>query len=163
MQLAGLNTCVHQSHRQRLVSSRNTRLLLLGWLLPHCTTFYRIQTPIQNVKMHVWIIQISHRILISITVLSNFLGSGSSSAKDHSNNTSNSNNNVGAQPLSLDEIVHQILSTSSNYGQLNHAIKNQSVPKDIRDTILASTLSNGHDPISVLDARNHTLGLLYIL
>lgn len=67
------------------------------------------------------------------------------------------------QPLSLDEVIHQIQSTTNTHGQLNHVLKTQLGPKDVRDTILASTLSNGSDPINELDTKTHTLGLLYIL
>jgi COP9 signalosome complex subunit 3 len=63
--------------------------------------------------------------------------------------------------LSLDALFSQI-TTSNNPFALNHTLRNFA-PKDVRELILASTLSNGQDPLSVLDARGNTLGILYIL
>ena len=63
--------------------------------------------------------------------------------------------------VTLDNIFSDII-TSNNSIALNHTLRN-CAPKDIRDTILASTLSNGQDPLSVLDVTRNTIGILYIL
>ena len=63
--------------------------------------------------------------------------------------------------LSLDNILTQI-TTCNNLAALNHTLKHFA-SKDVRDTILASTLSGGQDPLSVLDVVRNTLGVLYIL
>ncbi|KIM86905.1 hypothetical protein PILCRDRAFT_815352 [Piloderma croceum F 1598] len=63
--------------------------------------------------------------------------------------------------VTLDNIFSDII-TSNHPIALNHTLRN-CAPKDIRDTILASTLSNGQDPLSVLDVRSNTIGILYIL
>jgi COP9 signalosome complex subunit 3 len=62
---------------------------------------------------------------------------------------------------SLDHILHHIV-TSNNPPALNHTIRS-SLPKDVRDTILASALTTGQDPLSVLDVWENTLGMLYIM
>ncbi|KAF5383247.1 hypothetical protein D9615_004842 [Tricholomella constricta] len=64
-------------------------------------------------------------------------------------------------PESLDSILTQI-TTSNSPGALNHTLRN-ALPKESRDTILASALASGQDPLSVLDVRENTLGVLYIL
>ncbi|KAI0633148.1 hypothetical protein C8Q77DRAFT_1058791 [Trametes polyzona] len=62
---------------------------------------------------------------------------------------------------SLDDVLQHI-TTSSNPSTLHHYLKSFA-PKDVRDTILASTLASGQDPLSVLDPQRNTLGYLYIL
>jgi COP9 signalosome complex subunit 3 len=62
---------------------------------------------------------------------------------------------------SLDGILNQI-TTSNNISALNHTLRN-SLPKEARETILASPLASGQDPLSVLDMRANTLGVLYIM
>ncbi|KAI0350548.1 hypothetical protein OH77DRAFT_1463574 [Trametes cingulata] len=62
---------------------------------------------------------------------------------------------------SLDDVFNQITSTSSP-GSLHHYLKSFA-PKEVRDTILASTLSSGQDPLAILDPQRNTLGFLYIL
>ncbi|KAG6905592.1 hypothetical protein DXG01_001811, partial [Tephrocybe rancida] len=62
---------------------------------------------------------------------------------------------------SLDTILTQI-TTSNNATALNHSLRTN-LPKESRDTILASTLSSGQDPLTVLDMRENTLGVLWIL
>ena len=62
---------------------------------------------------------------------------------------------------SLDVILHHI-TTSNNHAALNHTIRS-ALPKDVRDPILASPLATGQDPLSVLDVRENTLGMLYIM
>ncbi|KAK7063585.1 PCI domain-containing protein [Favolaschia claudopus] len=63
--------------------------------------------------------------------------------------------------LSLDRILQEI-TTTSNLGNLNHTLKT-GLPKESRETILSSALVSGQDPLSVLDLRQNTLGVLYIL
>jgi COP9 signalosome complex subunit 3 len=62
---------------------------------------------------------------------------------------------------SLDTILTQI-TTSNSAVALNHTLRN-SLPKDARDTILSSVLASGQDPLTVLDMRENTLGVLFIL
>ncbi|KAJ7146448.1 hypothetical protein C8R44DRAFT_600063 [Mycena epipterygia] len=63
--------------------------------------------------------------------------------------------------LSLDRILNEI-TTTNNLGALNHTLKN-GLPKESRETILSSPLASGQDPLSVLDMRQNTLGVLYIM
>jgi hypothetical protein len=62
---------------------------------------------------------------------------------------------------SLDGIVQQI-TTTTNFNTLLQTLRT-ALPKEARDVILASSLSSGQDPLSVLDVRENTLGVLYIL
>ncbi|KAG6876742.1 hypothetical protein C0992_011973 [Termitomyces sp. T32_za158] len=62
---------------------------------------------------------------------------------------------------SLDTILNQI-TTTNNAVALNNSLRNN-IPKESRDTILASFLSGGQDPLTVLDMRENTLGVLWIL
>ena len=64
-------------------------------------------------------------------------------------------------PMSLDTILNQI-TTSNNPAALNHTLRN-AIPKESRDTILASALPGAQDPLSVLDMRQNTIGVLYIM
>lgn len=63
--------------------------------------------------------------------------------------------------VSIDNIVHQV-TTSNNAVALNHTIKSI-LPKETRDLILSGPLASGQDPLYVLDFRQNSLGLLYIL
>jgi COP9 signalosome complex subunit 3 len=63
--------------------------------------------------------------------------------------------------VSLDSIINQI-TTSNNPAALNHNLRN-AIPKESRDTILSSPLAGGQDPLTVLDMRQNTLGVLYIM
>ncbi|KAJ6482194.1 hypothetical protein C8R47DRAFT_1134278 [Mycena vitilis] len=63
--------------------------------------------------------------------------------------------------LSLDRILNDI-TTTNNLGALNHTLKN-GLPKESRETILSSPLASGQDPLIVLDMRQNTLGVLYIM
>lgn len=64
-------------------------------------------------------------------------------------------------PPSLDVVVVEI-TNANNYSQLSHSLRTFA-PNDVRDTILAGSLSNGQDPLTVLDMTQHTIGVLYIL
>ncbi|KIM38050.1 hypothetical protein M413DRAFT_448084 [Hebeloma cylindrosporum] len=59
----------------------------------------------------------------------------------------------------IDHVLGQITS-SNNIANLNHTLKTGLQSKE---TVLSSFLSNGQDPLQVLDVRTHTLGALYIL
>ncbi|KAH0578339.1 hypothetical protein H2248_003953 [Termitomyces sp. 'cryptogamus'] len=61
----------------------------------------------------------------------------------------------------LDTILNQI--TNSDNAQTLHHILRTNLSKDSRDTILASLLPSGQDPLTVLDMRENTLGVLWIL
>ncbi|KAF8215703.1 hypothetical protein K438DRAFT_1954409 [Mycena galopus ATCC 62051] len=63
--------------------------------------------------------------------------------------------------LSLDRILNEI-TTTNNLQALNLTLKN-GLPKESRETILSSPLASGQDPLSVLDLRQNTLGVLYIM
>ena len=62
---------------------------------------------------------------------------------------------------SLDVVVVEI-TNANNYAQLAHSLRTFA-PNDVRDTILAGPLTNGQDPLTVLDVAHHTIGVLYIL
>ena len=64
-------------------------------------------------------------------------------------------------PVYADSIVGQI-TTATNINSLNNALKT-GISKDPRETQLVSFLSNGQDPLTVLDVEAHTLGVLFIL
>ena len=59
---------------------------------------------------------------------------------------------------SLDDILTRI-TTETNQHTLNVYLKS----KDVPSSVLAGTLSNGQDPLAVLDPHRNTLGYLYIL
>ena len=60
---------------------------------------------------------------------------------------------------SLDDVLTQI---TTNAQHLASYLKTFA-PRDVRETILASTLGSGQDPLTVLDPQTNTLGFLYIL
>lgn len=62
---------------------------------------------------------------------------------------------------SLDVVVVEI-TNSNNYSQLSHSLRTFA-PNEVRDNILAGPLTNGQDPLTVLDIAQHTIGVLYIL
>jgi COP9 signalosome complex subunit 3 len=64
-------------------------------------------------------------------------------------------------PHSMDAILNQITTTNS-IAALNQMLRT-ALPRDVRDSILASPLASGQDPLSVLDVRTNTLGILYIV
>jgi COP9 signalosome complex subunit 3 len=63
--------------------------------------------------------------------------------------------------VSLDSIINQI-TMANNVAALNHTLRN-AIPKESRDAILSSALAGGQDPLAVLDMRQNTLGVLYIM
>lgn len=64
-------------------------------------------------------------------------------------------------PPSLDVVVVEI-TTANNYSQLSHTLRTFA-PSEVRDAILSGPLTNGQDPLTVLDISQHTVGVLYIL
>ncbi|KAF5366187.1 hypothetical protein D9758_005676 [Tetrapyrgos nigripes] len=62
---------------------------------------------------------------------------------------------------SLDTIVHHVTTATDLYALAHHL--RTAINKDVREVILASTLSSGQDPLQILDLSNNTLGVLYIL
>lgn len=66
-----------------------------------------------------------------------------------------------SQNVSLDRVLLEITSTN-NLGALNQTLRGFA-PKDVRESLLASSLPNGQDPLAVLEIERHTLGALYIL
>ncbi|KAJ3715066.1 hypothetical protein EV361DRAFT_451879 [Lentinula raphanica] len=70
---------------------------------------------------------------------------------------------MSADNQSIDGLVQQI-TTSNNVEVLAHTLRNTAASgRDVREFILASSMSSGQDPLSVLDLRINTLGVLYIL
>ena len=64
-------------------------------------------------------------------------------------------------PMSLDTIINQI-TTANSPAALNHTLRN-GLPKESRDTILASALPGAQDPLSVLYMCQNTISVLYIM
>ncbi|KAF9527660.1 hypothetical protein CPB83DRAFT_768181 [Crepidotus variabilis] len=65
------------------------------------------------------------------------------------------------QPIFSDAIINQI-TTAQTPTTLQNFFKT-GVSKEVREALLVSFLSTGQDPLSILDVRTHTLGVLYIL
>ncbi|KAG1871565.1 hypothetical protein F4604DRAFT_1770415 [Suillus subluteus] len=85
------------------------------------------------------------------------------SATSATNPAQSSSNAAGqsASDVSLGSIVATITSASSP-SQLNQYLRS-CAPKDVREVLLASILPGSQDPLALLNARDHTLGMLYIL
>ncbi|KIK42328.1 hypothetical protein CY34DRAFT_83767 [Suillus luteus UH-Slu-Lm8-n1] len=64
--------------------------------------------------------------------------------------------------VSLASIVATITSAASSPSHLNQYLRN-CASKDVREVLLASILPGSQDPLTLLTARDHTLGMLYIL
>ncbi|TBU54939.1 hypothetical protein BD310DRAFT_826881 [Dichomitus squalens] len=62
---------------------------------------------------------------------------------------------------SLDDVFTQI-TTNPNVANVASYLKTFA-PREVRETILASALGSGQDPLTVLDPHRNTLGYLYIL
>jgi hypothetical protein len=79
------------------------------------------------------------------------------------NPAQSSSNTAGqsASDISLGSIVATINSTS-NPSQLNQYLRS-CASKDVREVLLASILPGNQDPLTLLNVRDHTLGILYIL
>ncbi|PCH44992.1 hypothetical protein WOLCODRAFT_139360 [Wolfiporia cocos MD-104 SS10] len=68
---------------------------------------------------------------------------------------------LGRSPVTIDELVNAI-TASQNVAEHSVLLKDFTT-KDAREPALTSNLSNGQDPLEVLDAERHTLPYLYIL
>ena len=64
-------------------------------------------------------------------------------------------------PASMDDLVQFLLSTSDSSVVL-HVLRSIGTP-ETREQALAAQLSNGEDPLSLLDVETQTLGWLFIL
>ncbi|KAG8216616.1 hypothetical protein J3R82DRAFT_6804, partial [Butyriboletus roseoflavus] len=74
---------------------------------------------------------------------------------------------LGTPPTATENNVSLVnvitaITTAVSPSQLNQQLK-AFAPKEVRDVILASLLSDGQDPLSVLDIQANTLGILHIL
>lgn len=85
------------------------------------------------------------------------------SATSTTNPAQSSSNAAGqsASDVSLGSIVTTITSASSP-SQLNQYLRS-CASKDVREVLLASILPGSQDPLTLLNVRDHTLGMLYIL
>jgi COP9 signalosome complex subunit 3 len=61
----------------------------------------------------------------------------------------------------MDSVLH-LITTADSIEVLNYNLRT-ALAREIRNTVLASMLASGQDPLSVLDMRANTLGILYIL
>lgn len=61
----------------------------------------------------------------------------------------------------MDGILQQVTTADSIGGVANY-LKSLN-PKDLREQALASSLSSGQDPLTIVSAPTHTLAMLYIL
>ncbi|TRM59581.1 hypothetical protein BD626DRAFT_507623 [Schizophyllum amplum] len=68
---------------------------------------------------------------------------------------------MAPEVASLDSVL-RLITASNNPVALHHSIKNV-LPKDTREAILSSSTSDGRDPLALLDVRQHTLGMLWII
>lgn len=64
-------------------------------------------------------------------------------------------------PATMDQMLHDI-TTTEDPKVLSDKLRH-SPSKEARETILASMLQSGQDPLSVLDPERNTIGYLYIL
>ncbi|KDR81351.1 hypothetical protein GALMADRAFT_239200 [Galerina marginata CBS 339.88] len=64
-------------------------------------------------------------------------------------------------PIYIDQVLTQI-TTSNNIVALAHTFK-AGISRETKEALLSSFLSNGQDPLALLDVRTYTLGALYIL
>ncbi|KAK2464707.1 hypothetical protein APHAL10511_003283 [Amanita phalloides] len=72
---------------------------------------------------------------------------------------------TAAYPPTLDIILAQIAATTNTRASLvslSNTFRN-GLPKESREAILGGILPGGQDPLGTLDARHHTLGVLWIL
>ena len=61
----------------------------------------------------------------------------------------------------IDVLLSQLTAPNTGINALSNLLKN--VIRETRETVLSSFLSNGQDPLMLLDVRNNTLAVLYIL
>ena len=63
--------------------------------------------------------------------------------------------------IHIDVLLNQLTAPNTGINTLSSLLKN--VIRETRETILSSFLSNGQDPLMLLDVRSNTLAVLYIL
>ena len=61
----------------------------------------------------------------------------------------------------IDVLLNQLTAPNTGINALSNILKN--VIRETRETVLCSFLSNGQDPLMLLDVRSNTLAVLYIL
>ena len=61
----------------------------------------------------------------------------------------------------MDVLLNQLTAPNTGINTLSNLLKN--VIRETRETVLSSFLSNGQDPLMLLDVRSNTLAVLYIL
>lgn len=61
----------------------------------------------------------------------------------------------------IDVLLNQLTAPNTGINALSNILKN--VIRETRETVLSSFLSNGQDPLLLLDVRSNTLAVLYIL
>ena len=65
--------------------------------------------------------------------------------------------------LTLDQVVQGIKTSTDSKALSARLSPNGAKESKERDKLLSGNLSDGQDPLSVLDPEQHTLGFLYIL
>ena len=65
--------------------------------------------------------------------------------------------------LTLDQGVQEIKTSTDSKALSSRLSPNGAKESKERDKLLSGNLSDGQDPLSVLDPEQHTLGFLYIL
>ena len=63
--------------------------------------------------------------------------------------------------IHIDLLLNQLTAPNTGINALSNLLKN--VISQTRETVLSSFLSNGQDPLLLLDVRSNTLAVLYIL
>jgi hypothetical protein len=63
--------------------------------------------------------------------------------------------------IHIDVLLNQLTAPNTGINTLSNLLKN--AIRDTRETVLCSLLSNGQDPLMLLDVRSNTLSVLYIL
>ena len=61
----------------------------------------------------------------------------------------------------IDVLLNQLTAPNTGINALSNLLKN--VVRESREAVLSSFLSNGQDPLMLLDVRSNTLAVLYIL
>ena len=64
--------------------------------------------------------------------------------------------------IHIDPLLTQLTAPNTSINNLSSLLKN-GIPRETRETVLSSFLSNGQDPLMLLDVRSNTLAVLYIL
>lgn len=64
--------------------------------------------------------------------------------------------------IHIDLLLTQLTAPNTGINTLSNLLRN-GIARETRETVLSSFLSNGQDPLILLDARSNTLAVLYIL